>query len=70
MTGEYYMCPVCGKRWGETFAMGAELLITRCAEHVETLSAAEVVSKGMTAGSYDRMERLKKIRRSWHARYK
>jgi|GEM_PF-3714583 len=55
------ICAVCNVRWGEA-KEGEELQIVRCREHVGKLSSAEIEAMGLTAGTYQKAERMKLIR--------
>jgi hypothetical protein len=51
---EYFVCPVCSKRWG-TAKVDGEVIIQRCEKHKNQLSTAEIYAKGMTVGHYNRL---------------
>jgi len=51
-------CTYCSKSWGD-LVVGAEVVLTRCPEHVGKMNSKETISKGQTAGMIKRTERRK-----------
>lgn len=53
-TDTHFICTVCNRRWGiET--EGADIELTRCEKHKETLTNQEKFAMGYSPGKYDEM---------------